>query len=163
MTMSADGMKYADLDSRFGAFVVDWHVRTIPIALWGFLVFFETIPVYFHAGQFGFGIFFDMAAPFAARHALSFWLSTATYFLYHPVIELLMQGNSIGKRMMKIKVVDASGRPPSAKQVLVRNLWRAIEFLPVFWLWAYIAIRDSKENARTGDIKAGTRVVVDQR
>ncbi|HEX6928777.1 MAG TPA: RDD family protein [Gammaproteobacteria bacterium] len=164
-TRTTAGLIPADLHNRFGAFAIDWHIRTSPLALWGFWVFFAWFPEYWRAAV-------DSAPSLAVAWrelqpvldlpgvAATGWLTVALYLLYHPLLELAMHGDSPGKRMMGIRVVSLDDSRPTARQVLVRNLWRAIEFLPIAWLWGYIAIRRSPENARTGDIMAGTRVVM---
>ncbi len=157
----------ADLNNRFGAFIIDWHIRTSPFALWGFWVFFEWFPRYWDAtARSGpsLAVAWRELQPVLDLPgvAVTGWLTIAFYFLYHPLVELAMHGDSFGKRMMGITVVSLDGSRPNARQVLVRNLWRAIEFLPFAWLWGWTAIRRSNENARTGDIMAGTRVVTNQ-
>lgn len=157
-------MKIADLDNRFGAFIIDWHIRTIPIALWGFWLLAEWFPAYWRLGR-------ETGEPLAAAWkaltplldrpdvSLTGWLCLLAYLLYHPLVELAMHGDSPGKRMTGITVVSIDGSRPSARQVLVRNLWRAIEFLPVAYLWGMWTMWRSPEHARTGDVRAGTRVV----
>lgn len=159
------GRKLADYHHRFGAFLIDWHIRTIPIALWGFWVFFEWFPRFWQAAPRGtqvFSVAWQLLQPILQRPDV-LWaglLGMLIYLLYHPVVELLMHGNSPGKRMMHIEVVTPQGNAPSTRQILVRNLWRAIEFLPFAYLWGCLAIIRSPENARTGDVMAGTRVVM---
>ncbi|HEX7046632.1 MAG TPA: RDD family protein [Gammaproteobacteria bacterium] len=165
MTNTTTRARVADLHHRFGAFVIDWHIRTSPFALWGFWVFFEWFPGYWNATV--------NAGPSLATAWRELqlvldlpgvdvvgWLTVAFYLLYHPLIELAMHGDSFGKRMMGVTVVSLDGSRPTVRQVLVRNLWRAIEFLPFAYLWGMHAIKQSSENARTGDMIAGTRVVM---
>lgn len=159
------GRKIADYHNRFSAFLIDWHIRTIPIALWGFWVFFEWFPRLWQAAPRGTQVFtvaWQLLQPILHRPEVC-WaglLGLLVYLLYHPVIELLMHGDSPGKRMMHVQVITLQGTPPSARQVLVRNLWRAIEFLPFTYLWGCLAIMRSDENARSGDRLAETRVVM---
>jgi len=162
------GRQIADIHNRFGAFLIDWHIRTIPVALWGFWIFFKWFPDYWTAslrGTPGLDTAWQLLEPVLQQDAIMLTgvLSLIPYLLYHPVVELIMNGNTPGKRMMRISVVTLEGNPPSPRQILVRNLWRAIEFLPIGYLWGMLAILHSPQNARTGDIRAGTRVVVDGR
>lgn len=166
MTKDQERFEYADLHSRFGAFVIDWHIRTSPFALWGFWVYFKWFPEFRRAVQVsadpGLALAWEALQPVMALPGIAAtgWMTVAFYFLYHPLVELAMHGDSPGKRMMGITVVSTDNRRPRARQVLVRNLWRAIEFLPFAYLWGILAMRRSPENARTGDIAAGTRVIV---
>ncbi|MBW3567933.1 MAG: RDD family protein [Proteobacteria bacterium] len=159
-------MQFADFHNRFGAFITDWHIRTVPIALWGFAVFARWFPEYWQAGlrgEAGRGIAWAIAKPVIEQPVFitTGIASLVAYLLYHPVVELVMHGDSPGKRMMGISVVTLSGGKPTAWQVLLRNFWRAVEFLPVAYLWGFFAMLRSPENARTGDRLAGTRVVLD--
>lgn len=165
MTAVTPAPRIADIHHRFGAFLIDWHIRTIPLALWGFWVFLLWYPGFWtfaRAGLLDFGVAWHVLQPILDRPgiALAGWLSLAAYLLYHPVVELLMQGDSPGKRMMNITVRTLANKKPGARQVLLRNLWRAVEFLPFAWLWGAYAILSSPENARTGDVRTGTRVVM---
>ena len=159
-------MNIADRHHRFGAFVIDWHIRTIPIALWGFWLFFKWFPLLLQSTAGGRPALADLWQLFLPLLddpgvAMLGWLSVAAYLLYHPLFELAMHGNTPGKRMMGIRVVGLDGGAPSVRQVLVRAVWREIEFLPVAYLWGMLAIWRSPENARTGDVIADTRVVND--
>lgn len=154
-------LKFADIDNRIGAFVIDIHIRTSPFALWGMYVMYQAFPVLLRNAPMPPGESWAMILDIASRHMTWFWPTVIFYFLYHPVCELLMHGDSFGKRWMHIHVVDVSGKRPTPWQILLRNFWRAIEFLPVAWLWGYFAILRSDENARYGDIASRTRVVAE--
>ena len=155
----------ADLHNRFGAFIIDWHIRTIPVALWGFWLMADWFPAYWALGRRGVPPLegaWQALQPVLDKPGVAtvFWLCMVAYLLYHPVIELLRHGDSPGKRMMGIMVVSIDGSRPTGKQVLVRNLWRVIEFLPFAWLLGLWTMWRSPENARIGDARANTRVVL---
>lgn len=165
MTEITPSPRIADVHHRFGAFLIDWHIRTIPIALWGFWVFLLWYPAFWsfaRAGVLDLDIAWRLLQPILARTdiAVAGWLSVVVYLLYHPVVELFMQGDSPGKRMMHVTVRTLANEKPDSRQILLRNVWRAIEFLPFAWLWGAYAILNSPENARTGDVRTGTRVVM---
>lgn len=158
-------LKIADYHHRFGAFVIDWHIRTTPVAIWGFVIFFKWFPGYWNAAvndNPGLHTAWEMLRSILHEPGMttSGWLCVAAYLLYHPLVELAMHGDSPGKRMMGVRVVSLDGSRPSARQIVVRNLWRALEFLPIAYLWGTLAILRSDKNARTGDAVAGTRVVM---
>ena len=166
MISPENALKFADNDARFGAFIIDWHIRTSPIALWGLWIFLRFYPDYWKAvqqGRIGFSVAWDIAKTYMTTPTAVFlgWMCVAIYFLYHPLIELLMHGNSPGKRWMHIKVVSLDGKRPTSGQIIRRNLWRIVEFLPVAYLWGMLAIIHSPERTRPGDIAAKTRVVKD--
>lgn len=50
------------------------------------------------------------------------------FFLYHFVCELLMSGQSIGKRIMSIRVVNTAGGRPGISQLIIRWLIRTSDY-----------------------------------
>jgi hypothetical protein len=89
---------------------------------------------------------------------------TVNFFLtwaWHLWFETRRQGRTPGKRMMKIRVIDARGLPVSLHQSLVRNITRVLDFLPAFYGVGAIAVLASSSRRRLGDIIADTLVVRD--
>lgn len=84
------------------------------------------------------------------------WLVIA--LLYHFFAEL-ETGQTIGKRIMGLKVIMVSGRPLDARAVLLRTLGRVVDVLPVFYLVGWITMRGPHTPPqRLGDRLAGTTV-----
>ena len=81
--------------------------------------------------------------------------------LYWLVSEWLWNGRTVGKKLMKIRVVDSSGLKLLLPQVIIRNLLRAVDFLPVLYITASISCFLDRRTRRLGDIAAGTIVVRD--
>lgn len=158
-------LQIASLFDRAVAFIIDWHIRVIPLAIWGFTIFILAYPPLFEQATHG-NIDWSWwwQTEIIARLQQDFfvtsgWVSVVVYFIYHPLVEWLMRGNSPGKLSMELRVVDLSGHPPSTRQVMIRNLWRVIEFLPIAYAWGWYAMAQSPEHRRPGDVAAGTRVV----
>lgn len=89
---------------------------------------------------------------------------TVNFFLtwaWHLWFETRKQGRTPGKRMLKIRVIDARGLPISLHQSLVRNITRTLDFIPAFYGVGAIAMMSSKSRRRLGDIIADTLVVRD--
>lgn len=78
-------------------------------------------------------------------------------FIYFGFFELLMKGQTPGKRYCKIRVVNAQGFSLNPGSVLIRNIFRVIEHYPLFWITPVI----SKRSQRFGDMVARTLVVKD--
>jgi uncharacterized RDD family membrane protein YckC len=79
------------------------------------------------------------------------------YFL---IFELAMKGQSPGKRMMKIRVARLDGGPLTFGNILLRWLFRIIDFPLSYIPTAGIcAIVISEKHQRLGDMVAGTIVV----
>lgn len=91
---------------------------------------------------------------------VSFYLPVVFYSL---VFETFLDGQTIGKRIMKIKVVKIDGYQASIFDYLVRWFFRIVDlnlFGPVFGtIVALITIATSKKSQRLGDMVAGTAVI----
>lgn len=79
--------------------------------------------------------------------------------LYHLLFEIFMDGQSPGKRQMKIKVVRTDGTPATIGNYLLRWLLRLIEVQAAQGMIAVITIAWNGRGQRLGDIAAGTTVV----
>ncbi len=91
---------------------------------------------------------------------LAAFLVTSGYSLF---MEARGNGRTPGKRLLKIRVVDAGGLPLSFSQVVVRNLLRFVDGLPLAYLIGGTAMLLSPRLARLGDLAAGTAVCRESR
>jgi uncharacterized RDD family membrane protein YckC len=80
------------------------------------------------------------------------------YFFYHLISEIFMDGQSVGKRAMNLKVMKLDGSQPAVGSYLLRWLLRPIDIF-FFGAVAMITIASSQKGQRLGDIAAGTSVV----
>jgi uncharacterized RDD family membrane protein YckC len=78
---------------------------------------------------------------------------------YHLVSELMMHGQSIGKKLLKIKVVKIDGTQPSFISYLIRWIFRLVDVLMFFGAISTIVIIISGKGQRLGDIAANTTVI----
>ncbi len=86
---------------------------------------------------------------------LLFGLGSLFYF---GLSELLMRGQTVGKRMMHIRVVKSDGFALDGASILVRNIFRTIDQIPALWIVPLVSTRGQ----RFGDLVAGTLVVKDR-
>lgn len=88
---------------------------------------------------------------------------TVGYFVfsqgYSIATEWLWRGQTVGKRVMRLRVTDARGLRLSFAQVVLRNLLRFVDGLPVFYLVGGLAALFSRRAQRLGDLAADTLVV----
>jgi len=85
----------------------------------------------------------------------------ASLFVFYDLIfEIFMNGQSVGKRIMKIKVISLDGGQPRVGQYFMRWLFRIVDFL-LTWpgLVALIAAAVSEKTQRVGDMVAGTILI----
>jgi len=79
--------------------------------------------------------------------------------LYMMLAEWLWRGQTVGKRLLRLRVVDAAGLRLEPSQVIVRNLMRFIDGLPALYLLGGITCLVSRHRQRLGDLAAGTVVI----
>ena len=80
-------------------------------------------------------------------------------FGYYVLFELLMRGQTPGKRAMKVRVIRDDGTPASAMDIVVRNLVRVVDALPSGYAIGGVLMFFHPMHKRLGDIAAGTIVV----
>lgn len=78
---------------------------------------------------------------------------------YGIACEWLWRGQTVGKRLLRLRVVDQQGLKLEFSQVLIRNLLRVLDSLPLLYLVGGIASLVSGRCQRLGDLAAGTIVV----
>ena len=86
-----------------------------------------------------------------------------TYFVfsrgYDVVMDYCWRGQSVGKRVMRLRVVDARGLRLTFAQCVMRNLLRFVDCLPFAYAVGGVASLASGRGQRLGDLAAGTIVV----
>jgi len=139
----------AGAGSRAFAYIIDWHIRAALVFAW---------VVLWMAPDWS----FDFSS-IDESQASYLWLiipPSLLYLLYHPLLELLMQGDSPGKRMVGVRCVDLQGDAPTSGAILLRNIMRFVDSLPALYTVGTIAIIVSHRHQRLGDMVAGTLMVV---
>jgi uncharacterized RDD family membrane protein YckC len=98
--------------------------------------------------------------------SLDFWSQTAIYIIvYLPIIfytivqESIFEGQTIGKRIMKTKVIKIDGYQAGFGDYLVRWLFRLIEIMPPLGIIGLLSVIFSERNQRIGDMAAGTAII----
>jgi hypothetical protein len=86
-------------------------------------------------------------------------LSFAFYWGYYIFFEILWNGQTPGKRLVDIRVIRVDGTPAAATEIIIRNLVRTIDLLPMAYGVGIIAMFVSPNSRRLGDLAAGTLVV----
>ena len=83
----------------------------------------------------------------------------APLIFYDLLFEVFMHGQSLGKKIIKIKVVKLDGTQPSIGSYLLRWLIRLFEVDLLYGMVAIVAIASSKNKQRLGDMAGGTTVI----
>lgn len=92
---------------------------------------------------------------------LAVWILLTFVFLwgYYLFFELAWNGQSPGKRAVRLRVVREGGRPTTFVSSAIRNLIRFIDFLPGFYGLGVLVMFIDPRARRLGDLAGGTLVV----
>jgi uncharacterized RDD family membrane protein YckC len=82
---------------------------------------------------------------------------------YGMFLEWFWRGQTLGKRLMRLRVMDEEGLRLRPSQVVVRNLLRFVDMLPGLYLVGGLAAVASSRGQRLGDLAAGTVVIREPR
>jgi uncharacterized RDD family membrane protein YckC len=135
----------AGLMSRFLAWLVDlFMVLALTTAAW--VVIAQALA--FFPG-------FAQAVFFVAYFLIDWGYAIAT--------ETFWSGQTVGKRVLGLRVIQQSGVRIGFLQAVIRNLARAVDRLPLFYLVGAVAAVFSRSHQRLGDMMAGTIVVRERR
>lgn len=122
---------------RAYAWLIDFLLRLVFM----FLLWIALIPL----GGFGAGLWF----------LTWFFLE----WLFPAVCEAYFDGATPGKKLMGLQVVHDDGTPVAWPAALIRNLLRAVDFLPLFYGVGLVSTLVNRDFKRLGDLVAGTVVV----
>jgi uncharacterized RDD family membrane protein YckC len=145
-------MELAGIGSRFMAALVDTLlIAVLQAALFLALALVGSLTLIENLEWFGWLV--------AAAVLLSFVLLWGYYLLF----EWRWNGQTPGKRLVGLRVMRVDGRPVTFVEVLIRNLVRLIDFLPVFYGLGVVVMAFQRQWRRLGDLAAGTLVVFEQK
>lgn len=91
---------------------------------------------------------------------VSFFALSIAYGIF---CEWRWRGQTIGKRLFGLRVIDSHGLRLRLSQVVLRNLMRLFDSLPLFYLVGAAASLCSRNLQRLGDLVANTVVVRERR
>lgn len=142
-------LRIAGPGTRSYAFLIDWQIRLLS----ALVLILVALPLRMLPG-----------GPRILTHAV--WLAAIVlamlvYFLYHPVLEVLMRGYTPGKRSAGARIVSLEGATPTAGSLLMRNLFRLIDSLPAFYAVGLGCCLLTDNRVRLGDLVAGTVLVLE--
>jgi len=98
-----------------------------------------------------------ISADFArAANLLAYFVISISYGI---VMEYKFGGKTIGKQLLRLRVLDAQGLQLQFSQIVIRNLLRFVDSLPVFYMVGGLAGLVGSKAQRLGDLAANTIVV----
>lgn len=84
------------------------------------------------------------------------------YYGYFAAFEALWNGQTPGKRAIRLRVISTSGRPITVYDSLLRNLVRIVDQIPGFYAIGLLSLFFTERNQRLGDLAADTVVVAER-
>lgn len=146
-------LNIAGAGARSYAFVIDWHIRVLLALAWLIVMHF------FIVGSFS--LLNGESSHFLEYKLLVIVPAAAIYFLYHPVLEIIMRGRTPGKRIAGVRVVTLAAETPGILAHLIRNLLRLLDSLPAGYVIGLAAVMLTEKSVRIGDMAAGTVLIYD--
>ena len=111
-------------------------------------------------------VFFNLLGISRIIDKLDFWSQMAIVILfffpvmiYSVTLESIFEGQTIGKKLIKIKVVKIDGYQAGFGDYLIRWLFRLVENNLMGGLIGLVAMLVSNKTQRMGDVAAGTAVI----
>ncbi len=135
---------------RAVAYGVDLMVRAVVLGFFGILLLIAGAATGFDEQSAGFG---------AGAMLTLFFLVEWFYFV---LCEMLTGGRSVGKVLLKLRVVKQGGVPLSFSDSLLRNLLRGADLLPSFYALGLLVMTRDKSFRRLGDLVANTLVISEE-
>jgi len=133
----------AHLGDRMVAYLVD-----------SFVIFAYTILIFL--------LLFSLEIDFGDMWALYLVLSLPA-FLYYVLLETSMDGQTVGKKIMQLRVVKLDGSKPSFASYFIRWILRIIDVVLTTGGVAVLTILIRGTGQRVGDIAAGTTVISEKK
>ncbi len=137
----------ASVGERILAYVIDWIIK-IAYAIVIYQIMFKLFQID--------DLVMDMDYWSQMAIYVVFYLPAMFYTL---IFETILDGQTIGKRIIKIKVVKIDGYQASLSDFVIRWFFRIIDLNMMSGVVALIAIIASSKNQRLGDMTAGTSVI----
>jgi len=140
----------ADIGSRFLATAIDFSIQTLLI--FGALYPLDLLKLENLESKAS-DLFSSITG--AIFLALSLLITVG----YYAIQEAAFNGQTIGKRILNLRVRRENGDPIGFWESLLRNIIRLVDFLPSFYSVGLISMFFNKKAKRLGDLAAGTIVI----
>jgi uncharacterized RDD family membrane protein YckC len=139
----------AGLGSRFIAYLIDIIIQVVFVGL-------AVIVLLFAGTEFIAYLFLELGIMVVAFFVTIVLLLNLIYFIF---FEMILKGQSPGKKIMKLRVIKQNGEPINLLDSFLRNLLRLFDMLPSYYLVGALFAALSNRCKRIGDFAANTVVV----
>lgn len=137
----------ASIGERILAYLADYLIKVAYVATFGYIIF-----------DF-FGLWNVVSSMDDWSMIASILIFLLPVLLYSLMCESLMEGQTFGKRILRIKVVKIDGFQASLPDYFIRWIFRIIDLNMLSGLIGIITIIVTSKSQRLGDITAGTSVI----
>jgi uncharacterized RDD family membrane protein YckC len=130
-----------------GSRILAWVIDTVLLGLF----------IWIHAIIY-LSTFKGMPENLAVLYTLIVYL-TLVFLLYNPVCEIYFNGQTLGKRLLNIRVIKLDRSRSDFQSFLIRGVFRMVDINLCAGTLAFIFISSSPKRQRLGDLLAHTAVV----
>lgn len=153
-------MKLAKTKHRVAAYIVDFIITGLITAI---ICLLFSIDIY--------GIIIDVIAGFSISLSLSdiiavyrsIFISTLLITAYYTLVPFLFDGQTLGKKFFRIKVVNERGEKASLKRLFIREVFGKylLNFVSFFFghIISFVLLQSRKDKKSIADILAATIVI----
>ena len=154
-------MKLAKTKHRAAAYIVDFIITGIITLLVCLLCSFDVYRVLVDSVFRGKDTLLSISEMFAFYRAI--FISTLLICAYFTLLPFLLDGQTLGKKFFKIKVVNERGEKASLKRLFIREIFGKflLNFVSFFFghLISLLLLQGRKDKKSIADILAATIVV----
>ncbi|MET0946707.1 MAG: RDD family protein, partial [Flavobacterium sp.] len=130
-----------------GSYFIDWIIKISYLLVVGLILFYI-----FHLERI-----FDSLDTWSIRAVV--FIISFPILIYTITLESVFEGQTFGKKLLKIKVVKIDGYQAGFGDYFIRWFFRLVDFSIMGGMVALISIVTSKKSQRLGDMAAGTAVI----
>ena len=153
-------MKLAKTKHRVAAYIVDFIITGLITAI---ICLLFSIDIY--------GIIIDVIAGFSISLSLSdiiavyrsIFISTLLITAYYTLVPFLFDGQTLGKKFFRIKVVNERGEKASLKRLFIREVFGKylLNFVSFFFghIISFVLLQSRKDKKSIADVLAATIVI----
>lgn len=147
--------RIAQTGTRAGAVLLDLLIQAGFLLIWFLLILLVQGASYFS----------DLSESMDSNLITTFSL-LILFFLqwgYFSFFEIVMNGQTPGKKALKIFVIRSNGKKLDNTSVLLRNLLRVVDAFPLVYIVGGLVSLVDKQSRRLGDLLGETLVVMDEK
>jgi len=160
---------------------LEFEIAEVYKRLFAYLIDFSILLVYFMSMKYFYYGGFNLAGAENLKSHVGLDILTISIpmLLYSLVCEVMMHGQTIGKKIFNIRIISVAGGEPSLSQYMTRWIFKVFEW-PFFFGYTFFSLQNiaayiivtgfwglvvlifiavSKKNQRLGDIAANTVVI----